>query len=59
MHQDSDPSARSEQPPDSTVTAKRVDIRVPHYWPENLVVLFTQLKIQFALPNIMQDATQF
>ena len=55
MQQDTDPSARPEQPPDSTISINRVGIRVPPFWPEKPAVWFAQLEGQFALPNITLD----
>jgi hypothetical protein len=59
MQQDADPSTRPEQPPDSTFTINCVGIHVPPLWPEKPAIWFAQLEGQFALPNIMQDATKF
>ena len=59
MLQDTDPSARPEQPPDSTFGINRVGIRVPPFWPEKPALWFAQLEGQFALSNITQDATKF
>jgi hypothetical protein len=59
MQQDADPPTWPEQPSDSTFTINRVGIRVPPFQPEKPAVWFAQLKGQFALSNIMQDATKF
>jgi hypothetical protein len=49
MLQDIDPSARLEQPSDSTFGINRVGIRVPPFWPEKPAVWFAQMEGQFAL----------
>jgi hypothetical protein len=59
MQHDADPSARPEQPPDSSSVVNRVGIRLPPFWPEKPAVWFAQLEGQFALSNITQDATKF
>jgi hypothetical protein len=59
MKQDSDPSARPEQPPDSTLSINRFGIHIPPFWPEKPAVWFAQLKGQFVLSNIKLDATKF
>ena len=59
MQQDTDQSARPEQPPVLTISINRVGIRVPPFWPEKPAVWFAQLEVQFALSNIMLDATKF
>jgi hypothetical protein len=58
MQQDTDSSARPEQPPDSTFRINRVGIRVPPFWPKKPAVWFAQLEGQFALSNITQDTTK-
>jgi hypothetical protein len=57
--QDAKPSARPQQPPDSTFYINRVGIQVPPFWPEKPAVWFAQLEKQFALSSITQDATKF
>jgi hypothetical protein len=59
MQQDTDPSARLELPPDSTLSINRIGIRIPPFWPEKPAMWFAQLEGQFALSNIMLDATKF
>ena len=59
MQQDADLSIRPEQPPDLTFTINRIGIRVPPLWSEKPAMWFAQLKGQFALSNITQDATKF
>jgi len=59
MKHDANPSARPEQPPDSTSYINRVGIGVPPFWPEKPAVWFAQLEGQFALSNITQDSTKF
>ena len=59
MQQEADPSARSDQPPYSTFTINGFGIRVPPFWLVKPAVWFAQLKGQFALSNITQDAAQF
>jgi hypothetical protein len=56
--QDADPTTEPEQPPDSTFSINRVGIRVLPCWLVKPAVWFAQLNSQFALSNIMQDATQ-
>jgi hypothetical protein len=57
--QDANPSARPEQPPDSTFCINRVGIRVPPFWPEKPAVWFAQLEGQFALSNITRTRQNF
>jgi len=59
MQQDVEPSIRPEQPPDSSFTLNRVDIRVPPFWPEKPALWFAQTEGQFALANVTMDATKF
>jgi hypothetical protein len=59
MQQDTDPSARLEQLPDLTFAINCVGIWVLPFWPEKPAVWFAQLEGQFALSNIMLDATKF
>jgi hypothetical protein len=59
MKQDTDPPARPEQPPDSTLSINRFGIRVTPFWPEKPAVRFAQLKGQFALSNIKLHTTKF
>jgi len=59
MQQDTAPSNRPEQPPDSTGAINRVGIRVLLFWPEKPAVWFAPLEGQFALSSITQDATKF
>ena len=59
MQQDANPSTWLEQPPDSTFTINSFGICVPLFWPKKPAVWFAQLKGQFALSNITQDATKF
>jgi len=59
MQHDANPSARPEQPPDSTSYINRVGIRVPPFWPEKPAVWFAQLEGQLALSNITHVSTIF
>jgi hypothetical protein len=59
MQQDTDPSTRPEQPPDSTFAIGRFGIWVPPLWLEKPVVWFAQIEGQFAPLSFTQDATKF
>ena len=59
MQHDANPSARPEQPPDSTSYINRVGIRVPTFWPEKPAVWFALLEGQLALSNITHVSTVF
>ena len=59
MQEDAATSTRPEQPSDLTGAINRVGIRVSPFWPEKPAMWFTQLKGQFALLSITQDATKF
>ena len=59
MQHDANPSARPEQPPDSTSYIIRVGIRVPPFWAEKPAAWFAKLERHFALSNITQDSTKF
>ena len=59
MEQYANPSARPEQPPDSTSYIICVGIRIPPFCPEKPAAWFAQLEGQFALSNITQDSTKF
>jgi hypothetical protein len=59
MQHEADPSARPEQPPDSSSVVNRGGIQLPPFSPEKPAIWFAQLEGQFALSNITQDATKF
>jgi hypothetical protein len=59
MQHDAAPSTRPKQASDSTRAVNRVGVRGPHFWPEKPAVCFTQLEGQFALSDIIKDATKF
>jgi hypothetical protein len=59
MNEDANSSIRPEVQQDSTFTINCVAIRDPPFRTVTPATCFAQFKIQFALPNIMQDATQF